>query len=112
MATLADELLNDFEDGSGAECEEDAELQENVLLGLRKDSVTEDMEVDENEASEEAAPSEFANEHKEEMTEEEETKAKVDKMQLAGVSDVRSVARLLKTLQPVLQVSYHFQSRT
>jgi U4/U6 small nuclear ribonucleoprotein PRP31 len=36
---------------------------------------------------------------------EEEVKAKIEKMQLAGVSDVRSVAGLMKTLEPVLEVS-------
>lgn len=36
---------------------------------------------------------------------EEEAKAKVEKMQLGTVDDVRTVAGLMKTLQPVLEVS-------
>ncbi|KFY08856.1 hypothetical protein V491_08403 [Pseudogymnoascus sp. VKM F-3775] len=39
------------------------------------------------------------------MDDEEVTKAKVEKMQLGGVDDVRSVAGLMKTLEPVLEVS-------
>ena len=34
-----------------------------------------------------------------------ETKARIEKMQLGGVGDVRSVAVLMKSLQPVLEVS-------
>ena len=39
------------------------------------------------------------------VEDEEETKAKVEKMELGGVDDVRSVAKLMKTLEPVLEVS-------
>ena len=39
------------------------------------------------------------------LDDEEATKAKVEKMQLGGVDDVRSVAGLMKTLEPVLEVS-------
>ena len=41
------------------------------------------------------------------VEDEEEAKAKVEKMQLGGVDDVRSVAGLMKTLEPVLEVSTH-----
>jgi len=40
----------------------------------------------------------------EDAQDQEETKAKVEKMQLGGVSDVRNVAGLMKTLEPVLEV--------
>jgi U4/U6 small nuclear ribonucleoprotein PRP31 len=36
---------------------------------------------------------------------EEEAKARIEKMQLASVSDVRSVAGLMKQLEPVMEVS-------
>ena len=39
------------------------------------------------------------------VEDEEETKAKIEKMQLGGVDDVRSVAGLMRTLEPVLEVS-------
>jgi hypothetical protein len=42
------------------------------------------------------------------VEDEEETKAKVEKMQLGGVDDVRSVAGLMKSLEPVLEVSTPF----
>jgi U4/U6 small nuclear ribonucleoprotein PRP31 len=40
------------------------------------------------------------------VDDEEDTKAKVEKMRLGTVRDVRSVAGLMKTLQPVLEVSH------
>jgi U4/U6 small nuclear ribonucleoprotein PRP31 len=36
---------------------------------------------------------------------EEEAKARIEKMQLASVSDVRSVAGLMRQLEPVMEVS-------
>lgn len=39
------------------------------------------------------------------VEDEEETKAKVEKMELRAVDDVRSVAQLMKKLEPVLEVS-------
>jgi hypothetical protein len=39
------------------------------------------------------------------LDDEEEAMAKVEKMQLGAVKDVRSVAGLMKTLEPVLEVS-------
>ncbi|KAK5175953.1 U4/U6-U5 snRNP complex subunit prp31, partial [Cryomyces antarcticus] len=40
---------------------------------------------------------------------EEEAKARIEKMQLGGVSDVRSVASLMKTLEPVMEKIRHYQ---
>jgi hypothetical protein len=39
------------------------------------------------------------------VEDDEETKAKVEKMKLGGVDDVRSVAVLMKKLDPILEVS-------
>jgi U4/U6 small nuclear ribonucleoprotein PRP31 len=39
------------------------------------------------------------------VEDEDEAKARVEKMQLGGVDDVRSVASLMKTLEPVIEVS-------
>lgn len=120
MATLADELLNDFED-SGSEVEEtdqNGDFDENVQNAtdepLRNDSGASPpvMELD---GDEEEVP-----DAEEEVTaqtsatdlrlapDEDETKAKVEKLKLAGVKDVRNVAGLLKTLQPVLEVGLPF----
>ena len=117
MATLADELLNDFED-SGSENEDNAngfhdgddpEQQHAQSPGDDPGNGLPEMDVDGDE--------EEMEDSKEEVTvkdpagtdtvdDEEDTKAKVEKMRLGGVRDVRSVAGLMKTLQPVLEVRY------
>lgn len=118
MATVADELLNDFED-SGSEGEEESKdiFQDDGLgdvpsaNGLRADSMPQetDMELDGDEepVDDDLAGDTAMNGKMEEQEDEEETKARVEKMQLGGVSDVRSVASLMKTLEPVLEVSRH-----
>ena len=110
MASLADELLNDFED-SGDENEEQtngfhdgdeedhAGRQQHIPGQVLRDGDEEEME----DAEEEVAASETT--AIEAADDEEETKAKVEKMRLGGVRDVRSVAGLMKTLEPVLEVS-------
>jgi len=108
MSTLADELLNDFEDNGS----EDESEQQN---GFLQDSASppgpnghqrvhgsvlgDDMEEDDEDE-------EMLNGSNgmDDAQDEEETKAKVEKMQLGGVSDVRNVAGLMKTLEPVLEV--------
>ena len=112
MSTLADELLNDFED-SGSEVEEE---QEN---GIDQDGATapaingtaqdgsmvldgdeEDVHEEDGHMNGDPVKGAVAD-----ADDEEEAKAKVEKMQLGGVSDVRNVAGLMKTLEPVLEVS-------
>lgn len=118
MTTLADELLNDFED-SGSEGGDDQPssfLQDDPTTesaneharassasqlngGMELDGDEEDVgEEDEEMGGADGASIEDA-------VDEEEAKAKIEKMQLGGVSDVRNVAGLMKTLQPVLEVS-------
>lgn len=118
MATLADELLNDFED-SGSESDEhnqNAFLEDNVASAQddtprngRPDS-TPGMELDGDEEEIPDAEEELAAQNNttdlKDAPDEEETKARVEKMKLGGVSDVRNVAGLMKTLQPVLEVRY------
>ncbi|KAJ9495328.1 U4/U6-U5 snRNP complex subunit prp31 [Exophiala xenobiotica] len=113
MSTLADELLNDFED-SGDE-NEDRGLQDDdhangtnghphdhdeagSPVGAGHDETMEDAEEDEDAAREDM------------MEDEDETKAKVEKMHLGAVRDVRSVAGLMKILQPVLDKISHYQN--
>ena len=112
MSTLADELLNDFED-SGSEGEGEKQngffqdstspppsglvngyAKTNGALVMADDAEDEDEEDDEMVDNTGVGNAE----------DEEETKAKVEKMQLGGVSDVRTVAGLMKTLEPVLEV--------
>ena len=124
MATLADELLNDFED-SGSEVDDQ---DQNGFLGNVGQDTQEDapvnghsgstagMELDEDEeevpdAEEDLAAHNSSADLKDAPTEE-ETKARVEKMKLGSVSDVRNVAGLMKTLQPVLEVRSLLNSPT
>jgi U4/U6 small nuclear ribonucleoprotein PRP31 len=116
MATLADELLNDFED-SGSEDgnrqndflgdEDGGEPNRHAFKDEPSDFQTK-MELDDDEEEVEDAEEEQAAQNEgrslNDIPDEEETKAKVEKMNLGGVGDVRSVAVLMKTLQPVLEV--------
>lgn len=85
MSTVADELLNDF-GSSGDEAEE----VENGLETTNGDA----MEVDGGDVKVED----------EDMDDEEASKAKIEKMELGDVKDVRSVASLMATLEPILEV--------
>lgn len=118
MATLADELLNDFEDtgsegGDDRNGFEDSEDQNGIAQdGLRRSaSKTPGMELDGDDevmsdAEEEVEARKAAQLDLDDAADEEETKARVEKMKLGGVNDVRSVAGLMKQLQPVLEVSF------
>ena len=117
MATLADELLNDFDD-SGSDQGEETNGFDNgddgqFTNGLRhdRDSETPGMELDnDEEAMEDAEEEEEARQvGVDGFEDEDEAKAKVEKMKLGGVSDVRNVAGLMKTLQPILDVSLNPQ---
>jgi U4/U6 small nuclear ribonucleoprotein PRP31 len=112
MATLADELLNDFDDSDDENEEqpglklddEDAETSNGLL---KAESVEPDgTEVRlEDEDMDDAEEEEEARNGTDTLEDEDDTKAKVEKMQLGDVNDVRNVAGLMKTLQPVLEVS-------
>jgi U4/U6 small nuclear ribonucleoprotein PRP31 len=108
MATLADELLNDFEDDR-----DETNDQENGFhdeAGDQRDEVhasTDYHDGDEAEmedADEEIAAAQDSN-TLDTADDEEETKAKIEKMRLGGIRDVRNVAGLMKLLEPVLEVS-------
>jgi U4/U6 small nuclear ribonucleoprotein PRP31 len=114
MSTLADELLQDFED-SGSEGEDqqndnlfpdDAESKDGLNGHATSISgAIGSMELDGDEEVDEDADMAGVNDTAVDVEDEEETKAKVEKMELGGVDDVRSVAKLMKTLEPVLEVS-------
>ncbi|OQV05379.1 Prp31 domain-containing protein [Cladophialophora immunda] len=117
MATLADELLNDFED-SGDENNDNAngfrdgdEADHTNSLELATEHIERDGDEEELEdAEEELAAQEASANAVEAVDDEEDTKAKVEKMRLGGVRDVRSVAGLMKTLEPVLEKIAHYQN--
>ena len=107
MSTLADELLNDFED-SGSEGEpENGDLfpeAEGHAPTTNGNGSTMELDGDEEDVEEDEDMTGTGNAI-DVMDDEEATKAKVEKMQLGGVDDVRSVAGLMTTLEPVLEVS-------
>lgn len=114
MSTLADELLQDFGDSGsdGEDAQEGGLLQEDGsaqdgLNGLSQATKVQDgsmeLDGDEEPVEEDEEMSGMVGDASEE--DEEATKAKVEKMQLGDVDDVRSVAGLMKTLEPVLEVS-------
>jgi U4/U6 small nuclear ribonucleoprotein PRP31 len=111
MATLADELLADLmgsdEEGEGEERDDDFRQQYAGMDpsdGLMKDDdgTSEEDDEDEEEKFIKAA-AELAKKAGEE--DEEEVKVKVEKMDFGAISDVRSVAGLMKSLKPVIEVS-------
>ena len=107
MSTLADELLQDFEDlGSDAEAAPDdvhdggeASPPANGIVGDMSEG--EDQEDEEMEDATDEAKAVGA------MDDAEEAKTKVEKMKLGVVKDVRSVATLMDTLVPILEVSFN-----
>lgn len=110
MATIADELLNDFGD-SGDENEEQVDEQDfglnNAQAAVSDAQQNGGMAVDGDEENDTDIAGGDAPSHvkvDDEETEE-ETKARVEKMELQNVSDVRSVAGLMKQLEPLLKVS-------
>lgn len=125
MATLADELLNDFEDSgdenndneNGFDYGEDAQNgdanKNQQQEGIEVDANVDVMSDDDAAADEaEIARIKAEAENDDDGSDEDEVvqRSKVEKMRLGGVSDVRSVAGLMKTLQPVLDQISHYQS--
>jgi U4/U6 small nuclear ribonucleoprotein PRP31 len=110
MATLADELLADLMD-SGSEYESDSENgdesrqdgADGIAMDANDDQEEEAEDVDEEEAYRIAE----ASKKRAAPADEEEAKARVEKMNFGGISDIRSVAVLMKSLQPVIEVSTH-----
>lgn len=113
MATVADELLNDFGD-SGDENDEHP-VEHEFHLGDMQDehaggSQNGDMDLDGDEeavgddggGSDGNVPGHLKMDDDETA---EETKARVEKLELQSVTDVRSVAGLMKQLDPLLKVS-------
>ena len=98
MSSLANDLLNDFGD-SGSE--EDIKQEDAQNFHDESDNEDDKMDIgDGDTAVEEDEANLKAHD------DEEDAKVKVEKMKLKGVSDVRSVAGLMETLQPVLEVSH------
>ncbi|OQO12194.1 hypothetical protein B0A48_02835 [Cryoendolithus antarcticus] len=122
MTSVAEDLLNDFDD-SGDEGQE--EQQDDALFAeddgnkpVASDGASlagpfngsmelEGDEEDEDEPDTDAVPSHVK---MEEQETEAEAKERVEKMQLANVRDVRSVAVLTKQLDPVIERINHYKN--
>lgn len=99
MSTVADDLLNDFgSSGDEAEDQEHDGLAQNEDAPVDRDANA--MDVDGEQDDDEEGQNGVAD-----LEDAEATKAKVEKMQLGAVKDVRSVASLMQTLEPILEVS-------
>lgn len=126
MATIADELLNDFGDSdeeqenesnpdfqlNGGEGNEDGLAATGEENGHAEGKT--DMELDDDEEAPEDeeedgdnAPAHLKTDAGEDA---EEAKARVEKMALHKVADVRTVAGLMKQLEPLLEKIAHYQS--
>ena len=99
MSSLANDLLNDFEE-SGSENGESFHGEENETDEQHHNDLDQQM------SDGDAASDEDYERQDSDREEEDATKAKVERMKLGAISDVRSVAGLMKTLQPVLEVSF------
>ncbi|KAK4144660.1 uncharacterized protein C8A04DRAFT_27597 [Dichotomopilus funicola] len=123
MSTLADELLQDFEDsGSEAGGDEhddglygDAGLagpantngDDTAMEEVRDEDADEEEDADMADGLDGSATPGAVGDDDDEL----DAKAKIEKMQLGGVRDVRAVAGLMKTLTPVLEKIAHYQSQ-
>ncbi|PHH84165.1 hypothetical protein CDD83_2371 [Cordyceps sp. RAO-2017] len=107
MSTVAEELLNDFGLGRpGDDAEEDSD--DGLVHGEESNGDNDAMDLDSETALDGQIPREFSNTGIHDLEDAEVTKARVEKMQLGGVKDVRSVASLMQTLEPVLEKIAHF----
>lgn len=122
MTTIADELLNDFEDSGSEQEDEQNDAFFSEQQGARDAPATGatmpdeakqphgsmELDGDEEEPDEADLDGNVPSHLKMEQGEDEaETKARVERMELHKVGDVRSVAGLMKQLEPVLEVSLH-----
>ncbi|KAF8468442.1 hypothetical protein BDZ91DRAFT_680050 [Kalaharituber pfeilii] len=118
--SLAAELLADFDDEENEEQtsdnERDSPFEQNGLVRNRSKSTDFSMELDgDEEGDEEDEDADMggmgiSGADLDADDDAEARKSKVEKLQLGGVEDVRSVAGLMKVLEPVLEQIKHYQS--
>ncbi|ORY66473.1 Prp31 C terminal domain-containing protein [Pseudomassariella vexata] len=120
MSTLADELLQDFEDSGSENGDEQNDLGLNAEgpdVGPPKHDASHedgDMILDGDEEEEPEEDEEMGGMNTtsiDPMEDEEEAKAKIEKMQLGGVKDIRKVTTVMDRLEPLLKdiERYHSQ---
>ncbi|KAI1386950.1 pre-mRNA splicing factor [Hypoxylon trugodes] len=116
MSTLADELLQDFEDSGSENGEDQNEIGlefDGPAIGPPANHDNNDMVLDGDEEEEPDEDEEMSgiNGGTEPVEDEEATKAKVEKMQLGGVKDIRKVTTVMDRLDPLLKDIVHYQSK-
>lgn len=108
MATVADELLEDFGDSpseAGGDEYDDSFLSAAGLSGginTNGDTAMQELREEDDEDEDDDMMDGTTGDAGDDP---DEAKAKIEKMQLGGVRDVRAVAGLMKVLTPVLEVS-------
>lgn len=108
MSTLAEELLQDFEDSGSENGEEqnDTGLDlDGPAIGPPASHDNSDMVLDGDEEEPDEDEEMGGVGAVEPVEDEEATKAKVEKMQLGGVKDIRKVTTVMDRLDPLLKVS-------
>jgi U4/U6 small nuclear ribonucleoprotein PRP31 len=109
MSTVVEDLLNDF--GSSGDEADDVE-NNGLLRDGEANSDHDEMDVDGGQHAVDGASEDAEmNDDDDEVYDPEATKAKVEKMQLGSVKDVRTVASLMHTLEPVLEKIKEFQAQ-
>ena len=104
MSTVVEDLLNDF--GSSGDEADDNETKNEINhegQNGEADEGRDSMDVDGGNAA--VAKDDESDDEMEDPDDPEATKARIEKMQLGAVKDVRSVASLMMTLEPILSVS-------
>ncbi|KLU87561.1 pre-mRNA-processing factor 31, partial [Magnaporthiopsis poae ATCC 64411] len=114
MSTLVDELLQDFEDSASDNGGDRSDRDDNDGLGDEEGAALMGggggmMDIDPNDMASSDEDEEMGGVDR--TDDPEEMKAKVDKMELRGVDDIRTVATLMKTLEPVLEKITFYQSQ-
>lgn len=115
MSTLADELLNDFEDSGSEAGEEQNDLgldEETAALAHTNGNSKHDdddmvLDGDEEPPEEDEEMGGVTSATIDPMDDEDEAKAKVEQMQLGSVKDIRKVTTVMDKLEPLLKVNQH-----
>lgn len=106
MSTVHEDLLNDFgSSGDEADDGEETGLQLNGKTDAHGDGA-DSMDVDgpDGEGDKDGGDDDASNNN--DAGDDEAAMEKIEKMQLGNVKDVRSVASLMQTLEPILEVSW------
>ncbi|KAH8675305.1 hypothetical protein BX600DRAFT_169074 [Xylariales sp. PMI_506] len=119
MSTLADELLQDFEDSGSDNGDDQNDLgldgDSPSALGPTNGDHDDDggmvLDGDEEEPEEDEEMGGVNGAAIDPMDDEDEAKAKVEKMQLGGVKDIRKVTTVMDKLEPLLKDISHYQSQ-